>query len=102
MWRGLEAKIREVTDSFLKGLEIARHELKMQLAEVEAQGACEFSEYSTVEAWTKHRSYQRMGSVQAWHRPQNLTDRLHGPCFNTSSKPWWNTMAGHLATKLHI
>jgi hypothetical protein len=76
----------------------------MQLAEGKAQGACEFSEYSTVEAQAKHRSYQRMGPVQAWHRFQNLMDRLHGPYFNASLRPWWNilVMAGHLATKLHI
>jgi hypothetical protein len=42
--KGLEAKIGEVTDNFLKGLEFARHELKTHLAEVEAQGVCEFSE----------------------------------------------------------
>lgn len=59
----LEAKVAEATDDFLHGLETTGCEFKMQLADVKARGACDFSEYSTTDAKVERQSCQRMGTT---------------------------------------
>jgi hypothetical protein len=101
-WRGLEAKIVEVTDDFLEGLETARLEFKMQLAEVEAQDAREFNEYSTTKPWAECESYQRTGTAAGMAQ----TPKFDGSTLWAVFRQQLKTMAEHNgwtpATRLHI
>jgi hypothetical protein len=77
----LEAKIAEVRDNFLQGLETTGREFKMQLADVEARGPRDFGEYSITDARAERRSCQRTGTGAGVAQTPELDGSSSWPAF---------------------